>query len=140
MRLVLNQLAGTGKYSGRDIVESLVTQNKENFPQYDFQFLDLVEGTIPGAELIICRDVLQHLQVKYIKKALNNFTCSGLKYLLATTHIRRFGFRNRRDMKTGRCRDRNLMIAPFNLPNPLVIYSEQYVGQDKFLGLWKLPF
>jgi hypothetical protein len=42
--------------------------------------------------------------------------------------------------KTGRCRDCNLMVAPFNIPNPLVIYSEQYVGQDKFLGLWSLPF
>lgn len=32
------------------------------------------------------------------------------------------------------------MIAPFNLPNPLVIYWEQFDTKDKFIGLWKLPF
>jgi 2-polyprenyl-3-methyl-5-hydroxy-6-metoxy-1,4-benzoquinol methylase len=140
MPLVLEKMAADFRYTGCDIVESLISAHKEKYPQYGFQSLDFVEGKIPPGEMIICRDVLQHLQVEDIKKALANFSESGAKYLLATTHIRRFGIRNRRNMKTGRCRDRNLLVAPFELPNPLVIYSEQYVGQDKFLGLWELPF
>jgi len=139
MPLVLDELKGSVKYTGCDIVESLVAGHKQKYPQYDFQFLDFVNGKIPEAELIICRDVLQHLPVSAIKKALHNFSGSGSKFLLATTHIRRFGLRNRLDIRPGRCKDRNLMVAPFNLPNPLVIYSEQYDEQDKFLGLWTLP-
>jgi len=88
--------------------------------------------------LIFCRDVLQHITVADIKDALKKFSASGAKYLLATTHLRRYGWRNSRDIKVGKCRDRNLMYEPFNLPNPLVIYSEEY--GNKFLGLWKLPF
>lgn len=140
MPLVLEQLKETLKYKGCDIVDNLVAQHTEKFPQYDFQSLDFVQETIPEGELIICRDALQHLPVKDIKMALNNFSNSGANYLLATTHIRRFGFRNGRDIRSGRCRDRNLMVAPFNLPNPIVIYSEQYEKQDKFLGLWSLPY
>lgn len=140
MPLLLEELAGSVSYTGCDIVKGLVTQHRENFPQYQFQSLDFVEQDIPASELIICRDALQHLPINDIKTALENFSTSGAKYLLATTHIRRFGFRNRRDIKPGRCRDRNLLISPFNLPNPIVIYAEQYAGQDKFLGLWEQPF
>ena len=140
MPLVLSALDRPVKYTGCDIVENLIASNKEKYPQYNFQYLDIVEDSIPDGELIICREVLQHLPVKDIKKSLQNFSSSGSKYLLATTHLRRFGFRNKRNMRAGRCRDRNLMVAPFNLPNPLVIYSEQYQDQDKFFGLWELPF
>jgi hypothetical protein len=140
MPLVLEELAGSVKYTGCDIVEGVVGQHEKKYPQYDFQNLDFVEGKIPDGELIICREALQHLPVKDIKRALRNFSDSGSKYLLATTHLRRSGFRNRRNIRPGRCRDRNLLIAPFNLPNPLVIYSEEFEGRDKFLALWKLPF
>ena len=140
MPLVLEELKGSVQYTGCDIVESLVVQHKEKYSQYDFRCLDFVEEEIPESDLIICREALQHLPINDINKALLNFSYSGSKYLLATTHIRRFGIRNRRDIRPGRCRDRNLMIAPFNLPNPLTIYWEQYGGQDKFLGFWTLPF
>ena len=140
MPLMLEQVTSELKYTGCDIVDSLVEQHKIDYPAYNFQSLDFVNGEIPKAELIICREALQHLPVKDIKKALENFSNSGAKFLLATTHLKRFGFRNRRDIRPGRCRDRNLMLAPFELPNPLVIYSEEYMGKDKFLALWELSF
>jgi hypothetical protein len=140
MPLVLDQLENSVNYTGCDIVENLLVQHREKYPQYDFQSLDFVDGTIPEGELIICREALQHLPVKDIQAALRNFSDSGAKYLLATTHLRRSGIRNRRDIRPGRCRDRNLMIPPFDLPNPLVIYWERYEQRDKFLGLWTLPF
>jgi hypothetical protein len=140
MPLVLNELMDSVKFTGCDIVDSLLDQHRENYPQYNFQSLDFVVGKIPAGELIVCREALQHLPIRDIQTALRNFSNSGSKYLLATTHLRRFGIRNRRDIQPGRCRDRNLMIAPFNLPNPLVIYWEQFDTKDKFIGLWKLPF
>lgn len=140
MPLILDQLGDSVKYTGCDIVENLLDRHKEKYPQYSFQSLDFVVGKIPEGELIICREALQHLPIADIQAALRNFSASGAKYLLATTHPRRSGIRNRRDIRPGRCRDRNLMIPPFNLPNPLVLYWEQYDEKDKFIGLWKLPF
>lgn len=140
MPLVLEELEGSVKYTGCDIVESLITEHKEKHPQYNFQFLDFVEEKIPDGELIICREALQHLPVKAIKQALHNFSNSSAKYLLATTYLRTSVFRNKRNIRPGRCRNRNLLIEPFILPNPLVIYSEESENRDKFIGLWSLPF
>lgn len=140
MPLVLNQIQNKTSYVGCDIVESLISSHQEKYPQYRFQILDFVDGTIPGAELIICREALQHLPVQDIKKALMNFSSSGAKYLLTTIHLKRHGLRNYQNIKPGKCRDRNLLEAPFGLPNPLVIYPEYYGTKDKWLGLWSLPF
>ncbi|MFC1747689.1 class I SAM-dependent methyltransferase [Pseudomonadota bacterium] len=140
MPLVLERLGDHVDYIGCDIVESQVKSHAENYPQYEFRNADFVVDDIPNAELIICRDALQHLPVPDIQKALANFSASGAKYLLATTHIRRYGIRNGRNIRPGRCRDRNILLPPFNLPDPVVIYSEKYPDQHKFLGLWELPF
>lgn len=138
MPLVLEELNNNFLYTGCDIVPALIKQNSSAYPQYKFVVKDFVAEKLPVADLIFCRDVLQHLTIQDIKDALRNFSESGSKYLLATTHVRRFGWKNNRNCKVGKCRDRNLMLSPFNLPNPLVIYSEQ--SENKFLGLWKLPF
>ena len=139
MPFVLQEFSSV-QYTGCDIVASLIEQHKSNYPQHKFQSLDFVSGDIPSGEMIICRDVLQHLPVKDIQKALRNFSESGARYLLATTHIRRHGIRNKRNIRPGKCRDRNLLLSPFDLPDPIVIYSEKYPEQHKFLGLWELPF
>jgi hypothetical protein len=129
------------EYIGCDIVESLITAHAKKFPQYKFQHLDFVNQQIPAGELIICREAHQHLPVQDIQASLENFEKSGAKLLLATVHLRRHGIKNRLNIKAGRCRDRNLLVEPFNLPNPLVIYPDTLIGShDKFLGLWELPF
>jgi hypothetical protein len=138
MPLVLEELGKDFIYTGCDIVPALIEKNSTAYPQYKFAVKDFVTEKLPVSDLIFCRDVLQHLTIQDIKDALKNFSESGSKYLLATTHIRRYGWKNKRDCKVGKCRDRNIMLPPFNLPNPLVIYSEQ--NENKFLGLWKLPF
>lgn len=136
----LKRLASPVAYTGCDIVSSLVRSHQSRFPELTFCQLDFVVDQIPKAELIICREVLQHLPVSDIKKALQNFSSSGSKYLLATLHLRRYGLRNHLSMRPGRCRDRNLLLPPFSLPNPLVIYPEEFRAKDKFIGLWSLPF
>lgn len=138
MPRVLEKAGEDISYLGCDLVESIINRHKENYPQYSFKCLDIVEGNIPKSDLVICRDVLQHLPIKDIKKAINNISNSGSKYLLATTYLRRFGLRNKRNICPGKCRDRNLLASPFNLPDPIIIYSEQY-NNNKFLCLWELP-
>lgn len=138
MPLALKEIKNDFKYIGCDIVPALVDKNSKEFPQYEFYVKDFVVDKLPQCDLIFCRDALQHLTIADIQDALKNFSESGAKYLLVTTHLRRYGWRNGEDIKVGKCRDRNLLLKPFNLPDPMVIYSEQY--EHKFLGLWKLPF
>lgn len=143
MPLVLEHIKAQGisvDYLGCDIVPSLIEAHTRNFPQLRFKHLDFVADEIPTAELIICREALQHLPVADIKTALNNFSKSGAKYLLTTIHLRRYGIRNHMNMKPGRCRDRNLLLPPFNLPNPIFLFPEEIGQKDKFIGLWSLPF
>lgn len=135
---VLKRLPDDFRYIGCDIVENLITDHKSNYPQYEFRVLDFVHHDLPQCDLIFCRDALQHLPVEDIKKALENFSNSGARYLLATTHLRQFGLRNARNIRHGRCRDRNLLLKPFNLADPIAIFSERDPGH-KFLGLWELP-
>jgi hypothetical protein len=137
MPLVLKNLPDDFKYIGGDIVPALISSHTEKYPQYEFRNIDFVYDEIPKCDLIFCRDALQHLPVEDIKIALNKFLNSGAKYLLATTHLRRYGWKNGENIKMAKCRDRNLMLRPFNLHDPLVVYSEQDESH-KFLGLWKL--
>jgi hypothetical protein len=138
MPLVLQELKSDFKYVGCDIVPALIKHHSTSYAQYEFLVRDFVVDKLPHCDLIFCRDVLQHLTVADIKDALQNFSLSGSKYLLATTHLRRYGWKNGRDCRVGKCRDRNILLAPFNLPDPIAIFSEQNEG--KYLGLWKLPF
>lgn len=136
---VLQQVPDGFKYVGCDIVPALIDRNTAAHPQYEFRVLDFVIDTLPSCDLIFCRDALQHLPVADIKKALQNFSGSGAGYLLASTHLRTFGWRNARECRAGQCRDRNLLLKPFGLPDPIAIFSEQDASH-KFLALWKLPF
>ena len=138
MPLVLERLPRSFRYIGCDIVPALIEQHRQTCPQYEFQVRDFVTDKIPNADLIFCRDVLQHLPVDDSLQALANFSLSPARYLLATTHLRRFGWRNGRDRRPGQTHDRNLLLKPFNLADPIVIYGEQAPGH-KFLGLWELP-
>ena len=143
MPLVLDNLRRSGhpiEFTGCDIVPSLIEQHSRAYPGERFEHRDFVAQPIPSGELIICREVLQHLNVRDIRSGLANISASGARLLLATTHLRRYGIRNHLNMKTGRCRDRNLLLPPFNLPNPLVIYPDTDGARDKFIGLWALPF
>jgi 2-polyprenyl-3-methyl-5-hydroxy-6-metoxy-1,4-benzoquinol methylase len=143
MPIALDRLRDGGypvDFTGCDIVPSLIEQHSARFPELRFQQLDFVSEPIPSADLIICREALQHLPVEDILGALENFSASGARFLLTTIHLRRYGIRNHLSMKIGRCRDRNLMLPPFDLPNPVVIYPDTDEQRDKFIGLWALPF
>ena len=139
MHILLQMQPDDFKYIGGDVVSALISSHSEKYPKYEFKVIDFVCDKLPNCELILCRDALQHLPVEDISKSLENFSNSSAKFLLATTHLRRYGWKNGRNIRMAQCRDRNLMLKPFNLPDPLVIFSEQDESH-KYLGLWELPF
>ncbi len=135
---VLDSLPETFRYVGADVVPELIEHHRAQYPGRDFRVIDFVSDEIPRCDLIFCRDVIQHLPIADAKQALANFSRSGARLLLTTTHLRRVGWRNARDRRVGACHDRNLLLKPFELEDPIAIYSERDPGH-KFLGLWRLP-
>jgi len=138
MPLALAEAPDGFRYVGGDIVPELVERARSAHPEYEFRVIDFVSDELPRCDLIFCRDVLQHLPLPDIQKALRNFSRSGAKYLLATTYLRCTGRRNARRKRVGQCCDRNLIVPPFNLADPIVIFGERDPAH-KFLGLWELP-
>src|SRR5262249_226159 len=101
---------------------------------------DVTSDKLPGADIILSRDLLVHLSFRDIAAALENFKQSMSEYLLTTTFPRTT--RNI-DILSGDWRPINLQLPPFNFPEPLRLINEnctEHGGRyaDKSLGLWKL--
>ena len=129
------------EYLGGDIVPELVERNRAEHarPGVDFKIINLIDGPVPKADLVFCRDCLVHLSNEHIGKALKNIRASGGKYLLTTVDP---GSPNT-DIYTGEWRKIDLALPPFNLPKPERLIAEgmeSMPGQSegKSLGLWKI--
>jgi glycosyltransferase involved in cell wall biosynthesis len=130
-------------YTGGDIVQSLIDSNNKTYGNEicKFEYLNIITGPLPKADLILCRDCLVHLSFIDGLAALEQFRNSGATWLLTTTFTER---NSNIDLYEGNIwRPLNLEKAPYNLPQP-----EQYINEgctegdglfgDKCLGLWRL--
>lgn len=127
---------GSVTYIGADVVPSLVSRNQRLYGSEvrSFLTLDITRDAIPAADVILCRDCFIHLSFRDIRAALANFKQSKARYLFTTTHT---NVREHRDIITGQWRTVNLLLPPFNFPEP-----EKMVIEDpelaKSLGVWRL--
>jgi hypothetical protein len=128
------------RYIGADIVEEIITRNRDQHRDKEFELLNLISDPLPKVDLIICRDCLVHLPTVDAMSALDNFKNSGSKYLLATT----FPLHNENpDVFTGAWRPLNLATHPFDLGEPIEVLNEGYTDDyglfvDKSMGMWRL--
>lgn len=131
-------------YWGADIVPELIESNSLQYGDPSnartFLVLDLLCNALPDVDLIFCRDCLVHLSAADIFEALGNICRSKAQYLLTTTFTART---DNTDILTGGWRPINLCLAPFHLPQPMVILTEQCTEEgnqygDKSLGLWRI--
>ncbi len=83
---VLDANAKDYSYIGYDVVKPLIAHNKKLFAtdRTDFRLKDAVNGKIQGGDLLIIRQVLQHLDNKSIAKITEKF--SNYKYVIVTEH------------------------------------------------------
>jgi glycosyltransferase involved in cell wall biosynthesis len=127
------------EYNGYDIVPKLIKANRNNFPHQNFHQLDITRQSFRCHDLILCRDLLVHLDFQDIFRVLKNFQLSGSKYILTTTFPL---LQNNQNLDQKIWRPLNLEIEPFNLGNPIEIISERTTEDpryaDKSLGLWKI--
>lgn len=122
------------QYIGIDIVEQLIEADKI----YETECIKFYTGNIincklPQTDLILCRDCFIHLTFEQIKKTLKNFKDSKSKYILTNT----YNINSNKDVITGQFRKINLLIPPFNFPEPLEIITEDKNDQ-KYIALWNL--
>ena len=110
----------TVKYLGWDIHEKLIGSLSMEFGNENISFdvKDIVTDEFPQADLIICRDVLFHMEIELGLKVINKILNSGAKYFLSTsfpkvkenTSIKKYN-----DIDGWGYYDINLDIEPFNL-------------------------
>jgi hypothetical protein len=123
-------------YAGADVVASLINRNRRLYGSDRIKFLtlDITRDSLPTVDVILCRDCFIHFSFRDVRAALENFKLSNSAFLFATTHTL---VREHRDIRTGQGRNVNLLLPPFNFPEPLkMIVEDAELG--KCLGVWRL--
>ena len=130
------------RYIGGDIVPEIIALNRKEHGSAgrEFMVLDITEGPLPDADLLLCRDCLVHLSNEDATRALDAIRRSSIRLLLATTFTE---CERNQEIVTGDWRIINLEKAPFNLPPPLELINEHCTEgggtyADKSLGLWRV--
>lgn len=98
--------------------------------------LDIRKEPLPACDLILCRQVLGHMNPEWVLQALALFRRSG-KYLLATQHDTPVNELVRLDTYNRY----NLMAEPFSLGDPLEVIPDGETSPEKkrfSLCLWRL--
>ncbi len=131
-------------YIGIDIVVDIIEQNNVHYADKSHTFLcrDVVNHEVPRGDLIFCKDVLQHLSDSDIRSVLNNFKKSEAAFLFTTTY---FNTKKNVNISSGDGRPLNLLLPPFNFPEPLISFDEISAETDccmralrKRMSLWRL--
>ncbi|MDP6252660.1 MAG: class I SAM-dependent methyltransferase [Verrucomicrobiota bacterium] len=125
-------------YIGGDLVGELIERNQAQHAHegINFRKLDLVRDTLPTVDAVLCRDCLVHLSFGDAQAALANVARSRVKWLLTTSFP---GVERNDDIVTGQWRPLNLMLPPFNLPEPAKRIAENCTESEfagKLLGVW----
>jgi len=100
-------------YVGYDVVSTVIERNKKKFQQSNCIFIhgDATKTELPSADLLLCKDVLQHLSNESIATFLKQ--CDKFKYCLITNDINKNANTNIAD---GLHRPLDLTKAPFFVP------------------------
>ena len=131
------------EYVGYDIVKEIIEKNKSLYlsDSTSFDVLDVTEKSFKKRDLIFVRDLFVHFSYKDIFKALINIKKSNSNLILTTNFPE---IKSNYDIATGQWRGINLLLPPFNFPDPIRIVHEsnteysQKELQSKNLSLWKV--
>ena len=129
------------EYTGVDIVPDIIEHHKKahsNLQRARFIHHDIVKSPLNESyDLILCRDMLQHLWKYDAMKALSHFSASKSKYLLATTFPDTSQNGDvEKDALGGRKFSYNLELPPFSLVPPV---CSSYDWNIEHVSLWTIP-
>lgn len=123
------------EYLGVDVVESVLIKDKILFGTATIHFrkMDVLQDELPKADLLICKDVLQHLTNEDILQIIPQL--SRYKYCLITNDVHaETGSSNNPTITRGDYRPIDLTKAPFNVVGTKVLtYKAYYVTKQVLL-------
>ena len=108
-------------YQGFDVVKALIEKNTLNYGSENIKFLhaDGVSAPLPEADLLICKDVLQHLPNEEISLFLKQLP--KYKYVLITNDIYVPGYTLNAKIDHGDYRPVDLTLPPFSINGVKII-------------------
>lgn len=140
-------------YLGVDVVKYIIEDNKkfEN-SKIKFNHINLVDDNYNewSSDLILCKEMTQHLTNESTIKVLNKFKNTKCKYLLITNHpemkknISTPTWGSEYGLDSAGYRSQNLDIEPYNLLNKIKDYyvwdfvEGDGINMKKYLSLYKL--
>lgn len=112
-------------YIGYDVVTPLILDNRRRHPERRFELLDITVEAPRRSDLILTKDLLNHLSERDVWAALGNMIACGARYLMISNNR---GFDNV-ELAPGfadasRCLD--LFGEPYGLPDAL--YADHYLA------------
>lgn len=128
-------------YVGLDIAPEAIERARLLHPDREYRVHDVRKGC-PKADLVICRDAIQHLSLADGRAVVNAIRHSGSRWFLGSTYI---GGENVA-IRTGDFYCPDLEQRPFGLPPAFLYARDGYDYNDgsrvrdprKMLGLWQL--
>jgi 2-polyprenyl-3-methyl-5-hydroxy-6-metoxy-1,4-benzoquinol methylase len=118
-------------YLGVDVVESVIESNSTSYSASNIKFIsrDITTYEIPKVDLIICKDVLQHLCNKDVVTILVKIITSS-KFSLITNDFKPENTENK-DIDNGDYRCLDLTLSPFYLDVVTILESERVGWKPK---------
>ncbi len=123
-------------YLGVDFVPAVVKANQEKFGREGVRFIqgDILAAAIPPADLLIIKDVLQHLSIKNIQEFLPKL--KSFQYVLITNCVRPKEKLNS-EIAGGGFRPLDLGLPPFSIPvEPQLQFSNRRQLKHLFRRKW----
>ena len=112
-------------YTGYDASGLVVAKNTESFAKENIRFIhdDFLEADLPAADLLIVKDVFQHLSLQNIRKALTQFP--KFKYVIVVNDVDPDTLSAPNvDIPDGGYRTLDISAEPFNLQGTVVLTYE----------------
>jgi len=123
-------------YTGIDIVQGLVDENKKMYSKFNFECKNLIVDDCPNADMIFMRSVLIHTSIGDCFKIIDTIKKSGSKYLCVSSLPQ---IDKNIDTTCLWLVQRNLEIEPFNFPKPIYLLPEiKKDGINNYMGIWEI--
>lgn len=124
-------------YAGVDVSSVAASRCKQNlevkYPDAVTVFHgDMTTFKFPAADMLMCRDALQHMSYDMIRSALKNFASSDIRIFAAGSYVENYENAN---INTGDYFSINLTKPPFNFVDPKDIIKEAH---DKYILVYTI--
>jgi len=120
------------EYVGIDIVKGVIDNNRRHYSTDKIRFKCLnfldVDFILPSGDLLIVKDVLQHLSNSNIRIFLDKLRTNSYKYILITNDVSTINL-NYLNIKDGMYKPFNIGKSPYNMKGTVVLryYDKLYL-------------